>query len=74
MCLSGYIDSSPSVIRKGIWACKLQLSIFTAAGNAHAYEEPSPQTVDDFLQILADSDIRTGPFQKTLEALNFFTY
>ncbi|OLQ03515.1 Dual-specificity RNA methyltransferase RlmN [Symbiodinium microadriaticum] len=27
-------------------------------GNAHAYEEPSPQTVDDFLQILADSDIR----------------
>eukprot|EP00439_Symbiodinium_sp_Y106_P076647 s226_g15.t2 len=27
-------------------------------GNAHAYEEPSPQTVDDFLQILAESDIR----------------
>ncbi|CAE7638669.1 rlmN [Symbiodinium pilosum] len=27
-------------------------------GNAYAYEEPSPQTVDDFLKILADHDIR----------------
>lgn len=37
-----------------------------APGNIYGYEEPSPATVDDFLQVLAESNIRQGNIPEAL--------